>query len=142
MIKITGTISPGLEQALKETRSIATGFRRGLIGHALRWVRDRIVRRLRTEKAGPDGEVWPPLSPNYRPPPGSMLYRSRALAQSFRVDVGDSRGTLGTASPYAAVHQFGYGPIPARPYFGLGARDRQDFDAMLDQWVRRRASFA
>jgi len=47
----------------------------------------------------------------------SKLQKSGTLSRSFHLDVTSSSATVGSPVIYAATHQFGRGPIPARPFF-------------------------
>lgn len=47
------------------------------------------------------------------------LLRSGTLRGSLRLDVTDQHAEISSGNPYAAVHQFGDGPIPARPFLPM-----------------------
>jgi phage virion morphogenesis protein len=88
--------------------------------------------RFRSQTA-PDGTPWAALNPEYR-------RRKKRNADKVLTLWGHLRGTLvkqadenslriGTPLVYGATHQFGRGPIPARPFLGLSDDDRA---ALLD----------
>lgn len=88
--------------------------------------------RFRRQTA-PDGTPWAALSPAY-------AARKKRNKNKILTLWGHLRGTLvkqadkdslriGTPLVYGATHQFGRGAIPARPFLGLSADDRQ---ALLD----------
>lgn len=47
---------------------------------------------------------------------GNLLIESGALVHSLTHVVGSNQVEIGSDRPYAATHQFGRGPIPARPF--------------------------
>jgi phage gpG-like protein len=78
---------------------------------------------------------WDELSERYKKrikydgPPKLILTGS--LEQSFSLSVSDSEAVVTANSGYAATHQFGRGPIPARPFFPV-------IDGQLTDYARER----
>lgn len=65
--------------------------------------------------------TWPELSERYKKRikyEGSpKLILSGSLEQSFSMNVSDSEVVVTANEGYAATHQFGRAPVPARPFF-------------------------
>lgn len=80
---------------------------------------------LTLEQLGADrpnrAATWPELSERYKKrikyegPPKLIL--SGSLEQSFSMNVSDSEVVVTANEGYAATHQFGRSPVPARPFF-------------------------
>ena len=92
--------------------------------------------RFNTQTA-PDGTPWKPLSPAYalvkKPNPDKILTRYGRLRGTLTYQAGPKEVRIGTPLIYGATHQFGRGAIPARPFLGLSAEDRNDLlDALND----------
>ena len=92
--------------------------------------------RFRTQTA-PDGTAWAALSPAYRARKPSHkdkpLTLSGVLRGTLTKQVDKDSLRIGTPLIYGATHQFGRGAIPARPFLGLSAEDRNDLlDALND----------
>ena len=64
-------------------------------------------------RGGPEGAPWKPLKDASGRKP---LVRTGALRDSIRAEVADRELTVGSALPYAAIHQRGGRAIPARPF--------------------------
>ena len=63
---------------------------------------------------------------------GAVVLHS-ALRGTLAYQVGADWVEVGSPLVYGATHQFGRGPIPARPYLGLSADDEVDIhDEILD----------
>ena len=88
----------------------------------------------------PDGVPWQPLAPR-------TLARKKRNRDKILTEEGRLRGTLayqagadwvevGSPLIYGATHQFGRGPIPARPYLGLSPEDETDIRAEILDFVR------
>lgn len=92
--------------------------------------------RFRTQTA-PDGAAWAALSPAYRARKprhkDKPLTLSGVLRGTLTKQVDKDSLRIGTPLIYGATHQFGRGAIPARPFLGLSAEDRNDLlDALND----------
>lgn len=105
-------------------------------------VESQVRRRISEDKKGPDGEVWPPWSERYaatRRGGHSLLESEGDLLESITTVVEQDQVEVGTNLVYGAIHQFGGAevdmPIPARPYLGLGPRNVDDLEAVLDDWI-------
>jgi phage virion morphogenesis protein len=111
-------------------------------------VESQVRRRIDTEKRAPDGAAWEPWSRNYaktRGPQHSLLVGEGHLRDSITRDI-RGRGSnasqivreieVGSNLVYAATHQHGRGPIPARPFLGLSSNDEEDVLAVVDDFVR------
>ncbi len=88
----------------------------------------------------PDGTPWPELSPRYlrRKPKNrdKKLVLDGWLRQlHYQADPHSLR--LGTDRIYGATHQFGRPEenIPARPFLGLDAEERQTVVDILSEWL-------
>ncbi|MFP4131809.1 MAG: phage virion morphogenesis protein [Thiohalospira sp.] len=83
--------------------------------------------RFRTETS-PGGDSWAPLSERYRRRKqrnaDKILTARGTLSGTLTYQVGDGELRVGSNRVYAATHQFGRGPIPARPFLGLSDDDR------------------
>ncbi len=90
------------------------------LSHRMRW----------DHQQSPDGSPWEPLSL------ATVVRKAKkGLASDILVGRGDLRNLLrytvtkkglqfGTDRVYGATHQFGRGPIPARPWLGMSDSDR------------------
>lgn len=101
--------------------------------------------RIATEKAGPDGAAWAPWSDAYaatRRGGQSLLVQGNHLLGSVQNYTDGWTVKVGSNLVYAAIHQFGgviengFGrgiriTMPARPYLGLSAADRQAVEALV-----------
>ena len=72
--------------------------------------------------------------------PKWALQRSIA-SQSFDAKT----GIVGTKLAYAKQHQYGGitakgWHVPARPFLGVGDRDREELEELAAQWIRERAN--
>ncbi len=87
------------------------------------------VERIDDTNRGPDGTAWPEWSKDYadwRAARGGEQTKLRLLGhlqQSITWNVGSDQVEVGASAEHAAVHQFGYKGIPARPYLGISDRD-------------------
>ena len=147
-------IEQGLQGAMERIQALNDPVMRLKLMTAVgQEVQDQTEYRITTEKTAPDGTPWPP---NRRGT--SILYASGRLAGSI-----DYRATLdevhvGSALPYARIHQYGgrieprsanalafasggdswvvksvY--IPPRPYLGLSGQNIADVEEMIADFV-------
>lgn len=116
------------------------------------------------QRAGraPDGSAWPALNPAYRAEKSGneMLRESGRLMGSLSRQVRGRQLRFGTNVEYAAVHQFGGTirakgggrlafflggalrrpvsvTIPARPFLGISAEDREEIIEILSGFAER-----
>jgi phage virion morphogenesis protein len=91
-------------------------------------------RRIETEKTDPDSIPWEPWSDHYA--------RTRRSGQSLLLGAGDLLDSIcfetesdsviwGSNMIYARTHQEGRGPIPARPFLGIGDDNRDALEALV-----------
>ncbi|MBQ9183636.1 MAG: phage virion morphogenesis protein [Neisseriaceae bacterium] len=90
-------------------------------------------RRIRTEKTAPDGAKWASLAPatiaaraRKKTLKGDILVDSGLMLGGMTHETGRTWAIIGTNMPYAAFHQTGTKNMPARPIFGLSAKDTAD----------------
>ena len=120
---------------------------RSLVTQAATWIESYIRRRFLDTKTAPDGTPWEPWSDDYAArraaQPGSaavgllrlsdnLLHSNRAVAQGDSVVVSNNL-------VYAAAQHEGRPEInlPARPWIGLSADDRDDLRVEARAWLRR-----
>lgn len=115
------------------------------------------------QQAGPDGSPWAPLRPDYAASKTDqrILFRTGELFGSISAFVDGRRLVWGSHLSYAATHQFGATivpqggkkslafkiggrevfakkvVIPARPYLGFTAEDRQTVLDELEEFLGR-----
>jgi phage virion morphogenesis protein len=108
---------------------------------------DQTQRRIKTEKAAPDGTPWAPWSDRYASTrntgntrQNSLLIDSEQLLNSIQQYTTGDTVTVGAGMIYSAIHQFGGRGIPERPYLGLSAADRREIeDLVIDlsaEWLQ------
>lgn len=116
---------------------------RGLVRAALKNIGEYLVEATQgnfdAERA-PSGAPWAPLKPKTlrRKRTQKILTESRRLRDSIVWQLeGAGELAVGTNVIYAATHQFGRGEIPARPFLGLSAADRDEIVEILRAHVAR-----
>ncbi|MCE2739674.1 MAG: phage virion morphogenesis protein [Rhodobacter sp.] len=94
--------------------------------------------RIQTEKTAPDGTPWAPWSDRYAATRNtgnrrahSLLIDSENLLESIQDYTTGTTVTVGSQTPYSAIHQFGGRGIPARPYLGLSDANRRDIEDLV-----------
>jgi phage virion morphogenesis protein len=94
--------------------------------------------RIRTDKTAPDGTPWAPWSDRYAQTrntgnrrANSLLIDSENLLESVQDYTTGTTATVGSQTPYSAIHQFGGRGIPERPYLGLSAADRREIEELV-----------
>ena len=99
---------------------------------------DQTQRRIKTEKAAPDGTPWAPWSDRYAQTrntgnrrANSLLIDSENLLESVQDYTTGTTVTVGSQTPYSATHQFGGRGNPERPYLGLSAADRREIEELV-----------
>lgn len=133
------------------------------VGEALHF---STTERQRAGRA-PDGSAWPALNPAYRAEKSGneMLRESGRLMGSLSRQVRGRQLRFGTNVVYAAIHQFGGTirakgggrlafflggglqrpssvTIPARPFLGISAEDREEIIAIFTDFADRAAGRA
>jgi phage virion morphogenesis protein len=96
--------------------------------------------RIQETKSGPDGEPWAPWAARTarsRKDHHSLLSSAGHLRDSLAFEIAPDALSvaIGSALPYAAVHQLGSEPdedgegdIPARPYLGLSPEQQAEVE--------------
>lgn len=131
-------VRDGLQQLEAKLGNLTPFFRD--VGEALL----NSTRERFTAQQAPDGSPWARLSPDYQA-------RKRQHADLILTLNGYLRGTLndqaskdtlriGTPLVYGATHQFGRGPIPARPFLGLSDDDTAMLLDALQEYLAREES--
>jgi len=142
-----------LNAALARVEGIADAPLAELADGIGRLVQEQTRRRIEDEKTSPDGAPWPP---NREGTP--ILYRTGALSRSVDYVASASGVTVGSGIVYAGVHQAGATirprnaralafrlgdrlvfaksvTIPARPWLGLSADNREEIVAATEDWL-------
>lgn len=92
----------------------------------------------------PDGSAWTPLNPAYkrwkakkRPGVPMLRFDFHMLGDRLSYQADDHALLFGTGAKYGAVHQFGYGKVPARPWLGLADEDELEVvEIVADHYER------
>ena len=109
-------------------------------------VASQAQRRIREEKAAPDGTPWAPWSARHaatRHGGHGLLMGEGDLDDSIQHFLsGPETVEIGSPLVYAATHQFGDEGrgIPARPFLGYSAGNERDLDAVIEAWLEARAA--
>ena len=114
-------------------------------------------RRIEDGGPAPDGAEWPDRHPAYENP-HPLLNREGGLVDSIQGDAGDDTAIWGSSLVYARIHQLGGTivprnasalfftlggegviarsvTIPARPYLGYGAPEREGVEDVVEAWL-------
>ena len=109
------------------------------------------------QQVSPDGTPWSPLSDvtlsRKKRNKDKVLTADGGLRESLHPDVTADTLTFGTNKLYAAVHQFGalqgafgnnrrgspipWGTIPARPFLGFSAADKEEVQRILSRHLKQ-----
>lgn len=96
------------------------------------------------QEQAPDGTKWKPLSASrLKQRKGKRRGRVRILTdtgklrRSIRYRAFKKQVTVMSSLPYASVHQFGSGNVPARPFLGITEGDRAKVLDMMKRYLRR-----
>lgn len=135
---------PGLQQHINRMLHLD---KRGLLDAVGAEVESQVRRRISAEKTDPGGKPWKAWSPNYaktRHGGQSLLQSEGHLLDSitYLVAVDGSSVDIGSNLVYAAIQNFGGAKVgkpnlPARPYLGLSAANRNDVRSTVVQWLER-----
>ena len=95
--------------------------------------------RFKTQN-DPDGEAWAALQPHTlkrkkRNRDKILTERGYLRKHIYYQLTSPSRVEVFSDRVYAATHQFGRGNIPARPFFGLSAEDKEEIGAIVRDWA-------
>jgi len=141
----------GLEQLQRRIDRLTRPDRRRLLDAVGAELETQTRRRLSTEKKGPDGKPWAPLSPGYaawkRKLYGDigLLELRGDLIDSIQFLVTGGQVEVGSIQPYAAIQQFGGAEVgrpghPPRPYLGLSAENKKDLVQVVHDFFERLAA--
>jgi phage virion morphogenesis protein len=97
------------------------------------------------KQESPEGVAWAPLSPAYRARKKKnkdkiLIAFGYLFGPGLRYQASASGVEFGTDRIQGATHQFGRGPIPARPFLGLSDDDRRDILDIVSDHLRRALS--
>lgn len=141
----------GLEQLQRRIERLTQPDRRRLLNAVGAEIESQTRRRIQTEKKGPDGKPWAPLSERYATwklrKKGSLdlLRLSGDLQDSIQHLLSGGQVEVGSNLPYAAIRQFGGaevgrpGDLP-RPYLGLSAENEKDLLQVVHDYFERLAA--
>ncbi len=98
------------------------------------------------DQLSPDGELWAPLSTNYKKPKNSnlILQLNMHLSGELAYDADNQSLEFGTNFEYGAIHQYGGTPemrpqnaaIPARPWLGTNSDDIDAIGEMVATFLQ------
>lgn len=127
----------GLQTTMRVLRGLALAARdlRPAMDEIGRTAVDHAQLRLEAGRA-PDGTPWK-ISLRAAREGGKTLIDSGHLRASLTHRASRTGVEIGTASIYAATHQFGRGAIPARPFVGLDDADREDIPDIVSRHLRQ-----
>ncbi|MCH9780610.1 MAG: phage virion morphogenesis protein [Alphaproteobacteria bacterium] len=94
--------------------------------------------RIGSTKQDPRGKAWQPWTQrtaDKRHSGQSLLLATGHLLDSITAQVRGKTVTVGSTRAYAAVHQFGHGNVPARPFVGLGRPEQTAIDDIIASFV-------
>lgn len=94
--------------------------------------------RIEDEKRSPDGAPWAPWSTDYaktRHGGHSLLMDEGHLGDAIQYIVSGDEVAVGSNLVYHATHQYGRGPIPARPQLGLSAANERDIQELVGDFI-------
>lgn len=137
---MTPTVSFEVTSNLQDLRRVATEWRRGLETELLPLlagrVRDQTRARISTTKTSPDGRKW--IARKKTKKRHGLMTRTRRLLRSVRAQrLQRDLFAVGTPLEYARAHQEGTDKMPRREIFGLGPRDLEDVEDVIDAWTMR-----
>lgn len=94
-------------------------------------VREQTRARIKTEKRGPEGEFWPPRKGHaYNDDGHGLLYDTGELYNSIEaLRQGDGAAQVNSFSKKARTLN------AARPFMGVGAKDRDEIADLIETWV-------
>lgn len=148
----------GLDAATRRIGRLAAAGRdttplmRDIGEYLIRSTKDRFAAQL-----DPEGKPWKPLSRSYREQKKRNKHRILTLdghlGGTINYRAGRTEVLVGSPRVYAAVHQFGaakgafgatvrgapipWGNIPARPFLGLSAADRDEIALLVRDYLAK-----
>lgn len=123
-VKVEVNLRPAidaLQRLAAADRTAIPSAHRDFGEHLVNAHQERFAREI-----APDGSPWVPLNPFYAKTKRrnrKILQDAGDLLRSLNYQVQGEVLLFGVDRVYAATHQFGRGPIPARPFIGLGPAD-------------------
>lgn len=130
------------------------GQRYDLLSHLADSIKNQSQERFETQRA-PDGQPWQQWSEIYSEkvqaagnPKHSLLHRTGALRDSIASQIfSPDSAVIGSKLSYAKIQNYGGiseegWRIPARPFLGLGEKDKLVLEGLTSQWVQRAVSNA
>jgi phage gpG-like protein len=88
--------------------------------------------RIKSTKQDPDGVPWIPRKDNKSHP---LLFNTGDLFASINKTVGPNGVTITSDVDYAKYLQLGTSKMPARPFLGWGAQDKESVMVEFAAWV-------
>jgi phage virion morphogenesis protein len=137
----------GGEKLKQQLSDMAAGLTRmkNFWGSVGSYVQRRTIKERFDKEQSPDGTKWQKLSPSTvkrrtkRHKGGDMriLQDTGELRRSVHFRADDGGVAIGTNVKYARTHQYGRGKIPARPFLGINAEEREHIMQMVRTLFRR-----
>ncbi|MCL1960897.1 MAG: phage virion morphogenesis protein [Desulfovibrionaceae bacterium] len=137
-INITVNIS-ALQPLQAKLRGLAGMDTRALMPRLGEYLLRSTQERFKTE-TGPDGIHWAALKPKtlkYKKKNRDKILTLSGALQSrwLHYEATATQAVIYNNAIYAATHQFGRGPIPARPFLGISHQDAQEINAITRDWL-------
>lgn len=115
----------------------ATGDRTPYFKDVGEYLKQSVEQRFR-EQVDPNRNPWISLSRSTEKKRNKkILTESKRLRRSIVYRASRDQLELGTNVIYAATHQFGRGPIPARPFLGFSDADRDEILTLASEHLER-----
>lgn len=129
----------GIDTLRAGLRRLEDGASRQLLERLGDELLEDITTRIRFEETSAEGGAYRPLSRGYvrrTADPSDFLQDSGRLLASLHALVADDEAVdVGSALPYAAVHQDGSATVPARPFLGIGEDDVGDLELIAATYL-------
>jgi phage virion morphogenesis protein len=128
----------GLHEASERLRRLNRSAMDELLDQAGAVIASQTRQRIHDEKTAPDGSQWKPWSVGYartRRANHSLLMNDGHLHDSITHNIVGGAVEIGSNRAYAAVHQYGHGDIPARPYLGISTQNERELTAVIEDWI-------
>jgi phage virion morphogenesis protein len=95
------------------------------------------------KQTAPDGSPWTPLKPSYAKAKAKksnaldgILTLTGAMRDGITYEALPQAVVIGSNRIYAATHQFGRGPIAARPFLGVSETDAGEIREILRGYLK------